>query len=99
MDLPKENKLLYDNFKRQSTVLYPYENQEILRLYPWMRLNTKVHREIQEPVYPFQAPDRIVPPYEIETILQDVCIQAYQKELSPQDALRKGESRIRKLFH
>ena len=82
----------------QSTVLYPYENQEILRLYPWMRVNTKCIEKSRNRVYPFQAPDRIVPPYEIETILQDVCIQAYQKELSPQDALRKGESRIRRLF-
>lgn len=82
----------------QSTVLYPYENQEILRLYPWMKLNEKCMEGSRNRIYPFQAPDRIVPPYEIETILQDACKKAYRKELSAQEALRAAEREIRKLF-
>ena len=82
----------------QSTVLYPYENQEILRLYPWMKLSPTCIENSRNRVYPYKAPDRLVPPYEVETILQDVCKMAWRKELTVQDALREGENRIRKLF-
>lgn len=82
----------------QSTVLHPYENQEILRLYPWMKLNTKCFEKARNRIYPYQSAERIIPPYEIETILQDVCQKAYRKELTVQDALRQAEKRIQALF-
>ncbi len=81
-----------------SILLYPYENHEILRLYPWMNLNTKCFERARNRVYPYQAKDRLVPPYEVETILLDVCMMAYRKELTAQEALREGERRIRELF-
>ena len=82
----------------QSTVSFPYENHEILKLYPWMEINDQCLRRTSPRVYPFQGRNRLVPPYEVEMILYTIFLKMYHQELSIPDALTEGEGMFRELF-
>lgn len=82
----------------QSTIKYPYENHEILKLYPWMHLNQESLNNARSRVYPYQAPSRMVPPYEVETVLLEIFKQMYFKEMSIQDGLRLGQTMLHDIF-
>jgi multiple sugar transport system substrate-binding protein len=82
----------------QSVVTYPYKNHELLKLYPWMELNEECLSNAHTRVYPFQAPNRIVPPYEVETVLYDMFKKMHSKELSISAALREGQHKIESMF-
>lgn len=82
----------------QSVITCPYQNHEILKLYPWMELNSEGQNYSKSRIYPCQAKERLVPPYEVETILYNVFKKMYTKELSVADALREGQSTLIRLF-
>ncbi|MEG0693799.1 MAG: hypothetical protein RR444_12055, partial [Oscillospiraceae bacterium] len=82
----------------QSVITCPYQNHEILKLYPWMELNSEGQNYSKSRIYPCQAKERLVPPYEVETILYNIFKKMYTKELSVVDALREGQRMLIRLF-
>lgn len=82
----------------QSTIRHPYENHEILKLNPWLKINEESHSRARSRIYPFQGRNRLILPYEVETVLYEIFIKMYNKEMSIQEALRLGQRMLEELF-
>jgi len=82
----------------QSVVKYPYQNHELLKLYPWMSLEAEGQRCARDRVYPMRGKEGIVPPYEVENILYHLFRKMYNREISVSDALREGQKAFAELF-
>ncbi|MDD3340234.1 MAG: extracellular solute-binding protein [Lachnospiraceae bacterium] len=82
----------------QSVVTYPYQNHEILKLNPWMELNAECLSKAQSRIYPYQSKSRLVPPFEVETVLYDMFKKMYKREMSILDALHDAQKILEKKF-
>lgn len=82
----------------QSVVTYPYQNHEILKLNPWMELNAECLSKARSRIYPYQAKNHLVPPYEVETVLYDMFKKMYKREMSIPDALHDAQKLLEKKF-
>ncbi len=82
----------------QTTVRHPYENHEILKLNPWLKINEASLKNSHSRIYPYQGKNRLVLPYEVETVIYEIFKKMYNKEMSIQDALRLGQRKIEELF-
>lgn len=82
----------------QSVINYPYDNHEIMKLYPWMKLTEEGQHFSRDRAYPCIGRSRLVAPYEVETVLSDVFSRMYSKELSIPDALHEGQRELLEKF-
>lgn len=78
----------------QSTVNFPYKNHEILKLYPWLEINSKCLEYAHSRIYPHQGQNRCIAPYEVEIALYESFKRMYSHELSVQEALRQCQKDI-----
>jgi len=82
----------------QSVMTYPYQNHELLKLYPWMSLVAEGQRFAHDRVYPLRGRDRLVPPYEVENTLYRLFKKMYYREMTVTDALREGQRVLAGMF-
>lgn len=78
----------------QSVVTCPYQNHEIMKLYPWMALTEKAQQHARSRIYPSEGRHRMIPPYEIESTVNEEFLKVFRNECSVSDALREGQSRL-----
>lgn len=82
----------------QSTLRHPYENHEILKSNPWLKINEESQSTSRSRIYPYQGKNRLIKPYEIESVLYEIFVKMYRKEMSIQEALRFGQQRMEELL-
>lgn len=81
----------------QSVITYPYDNYEIMKLYPWMSLTEKGQKASRNRTYPSGDGKNLIPPYAVENILYDIFRKMYDKEMSIEEALQFGQQELLKL--
>jgi len=82
----------------QSVMMHPYQNHELLKLYPWMSLVAEGQRYARDRVYPLQGKERLIPPYEVENVLYRIFKKMYYREMSVPDALHEGQRVLAELL-
>ncbi len=78
----------------QSVVSYPYDNYELMKLYPWMDMTSRGQKASHNRIYPSEGRKSLIPPYETEMILFDIFKKMYSRTLSIPDALSLGQKRL-----
>ncbi len=82
----------------QSTVIDPYHSQELLKLYPWLRLTEKSFEYCKKRVGPYRNNSLVIPQSKIESILCQVLHDILENDMSLQDALNKGQDDLALVF-
>ncbi len=82
----------------QSVISYPYQNHELLKLYPWMSLVAEGQRCARDRAYPAEGKRGLVPPYEVENVLYRVFKKLYHGESTVQEGLREGQRIFSEMF-
>lgn len=82
----------------QSTVHYPYENHELLKLYPWLALTEEGINSSKSRIYPYQGKNRLILPAEVESVLCDAFHEIRAGESDIAGALRHAHNNMLKLF-
>lgn len=82
----------------QSTVAEPYQNHELLKLYPWMELTKEGQARAKSRIYPYQGESGLVPPYKVEEVLCQMFAEMKEKPEAIKAILERGEKNIRRLF-
>lgn len=82
----------------QSVIRHPYENHELMKLYPWMSLVAEGQRNARDRVYPMFGRSGLVPPHEVETVLYKLFHKMYHQQATVPDALREGQKLLADLF-
>lgn len=83
----------------QSVVTYPYQNHEIMKLYPWMQLTAEGQSKAHNRIYPYSGKKGLIPPYRVETVLYDTFKRIYNNEMSVSDSLHMGQKELMKLIN
>ena len=81
----------------QSVITYPYDNYEIMKLYPWMPITEKGQKASRDRIYPSGKDGRLIPPYAVENIIYDTFKKMFNKELSIEEALCFGQRELIRL--
>ncbi len=82
----------------QSVVTCPYDNYEIMKLYPWMHLTGRGQKASRNRTYPSEGKKGLIPPYAVEMILYDIFKKMYNNELSIPQALETGQKQLEALI-
>ena len=82
----------------QSTVIEPYKNHELLKLYPWMELTEEGQSRAKSRIYPYRGNKELVPPYQMEEIFCQMFTEMKENPNSIEDILAMGERKIKRLF-
>ena len=83
----------------QSAIVYPHENHELLKLYPWLSLSEKGQNNSRSRIYPYRGNQRLVKPNEIEEIFCDIFEKMLESPDKVASLLTSGQKRIEKLFY
>ncbi|MDC7289951.1 extracellular solute-binding protein [Blautia schinkii] len=82
----------------QSPVIAPYHSQELLKLYPWLGITERSFSYTHKRTGPYKNNTLIIPQNKIEAILCNVLHQILDDGLSIEDALKKNEENMTRLF-
>ncbi len=82
----------------QAVMKYPYENHELLKLYPWLDLTEESIRISRSRIYPSKGRKTTVPPWQVETVLCNIFQKIWEQGLSIPQALREGDREMKRLF-
>lgn len=89
----------YTILSGQSTSKLPYENSEILNLYPWMALHPHGEMEYSARLTPpNMARDAYVPYFKVESIFAQILRDVLLKNRSVAAALQHGQAEMKALF-
>lgn len=82
----------------QSVVTYPYNNHEILKLYPWLKateegLDIAISRN-----YPYSGRTRNIAPFEIETVFTQMMRDILSGQSTASEGLLTAQKELLRLF-
>ena len=82
----------------QSTVIEPYKNHELLKLYPWMELTEEGQSRAKSRIYPYRGHSALVPPYQMEEVFSQMFTEMQENPQLIKEILTIGEQKIKRLF-
>lgn len=82
----------------QAVMKYPYQNHELLKLYPWLDLTDEGIRLSHSRIYPIRSRDRNIPPYQVETVFCQAFHRIWEDGLPIEQALKEGQQELYRLF-
>lgn len=82
----------------QAVMKYPYQNHELLKLYPWLNLTDEGLRLSHSRIYPIRGREHNIPPYQVEAVLCQVFHQICEDGVPVEYALKKGQQELYRLF-
>lgn len=82
----------------QSTIRQPYDNSEIIGLYPWMELTKQQPAHLYNRGIPSRKGRRVIPVNQVEAILCNVLRRAACSDMPLSQALEKAQAEMEELF-
>lgn len=82
----------------QATIRQPYDNSEIIGLYPWMELTKRPSAHLYNRGIPTRKGRRVIPVNQVEEILCNVLRRAACSEISLSGALQTAQEEMEQLF-
>lgn len=82
----------------QSVMDYPYQNHEVLKLYPWLEITEEGIGLSRSRLYPYRKNSTPLPSYQLEAVLCNVFRNIHENNMPIQEALENGQREMLRLF-
>ncbi|MCI8418573.1 MAG: extracellular solute-binding protein [Lachnospiraceae bacterium] len=82
----------------QAVMKYPYQNHELLKLYPWLDLTDEGIRLSHSRIYPLRGKSGNIPPYQVEAVLCQTFYRIWENGMPIEEALADAQHELYQLF-
>ena len=81
-----------------AVMKYPYQNHELLKIYPWLELTEQGIENSRSRIYPVKGRSGSVTPYQVENVIRNVFYKIWRDGMDIPQALKEGDREMGQLF-